>query len=96
MTVVSPLAPARAQLWVGVASTWGPCQGKSLATGHGLRATGISLLALAGVPLWKVHTMAGHADIRITERHYLAKPDVTHLADAAAVFDEPSTTPASQ
>ncbi|WP_030174019.1 tyrosine-type recombinase/integrase [Spirillospora albida] len=38
-------------------------------TNHSLRATAITLLLAAGVPLWDVQALVGHADPRTTQRY---------------------------
>jgi integrase len=49
-------------------------------TFHDLRHTYASLLAKAGVPLQVIARALGHADIRMTERHYAhLSPD--HIAE---------------
>lgn len=51
-------------------------------TGHGLRHTGATWLADAGIPLHVLHGILGHKSIETT-RGYL-HPDTRHLTDAAA------------
>lgn len=61
--------------------------GPVLTSTHGLRATGISLMVAAGVPLWIVKEIAGHSDIRVTQASYAGSPDIEHLRSGAAVFN---------
>lgn len=45
--------------------------GKPIASPHGLRATGATLAAEAGVPLHVISNQLGHASQRMTEDHYI-------------------------
>jgi integrase len=66
---------------------------KPAVTFHELRHTYASHLAQAGIPLLTISKLLGHADTRITARHY------AHLADAtlaAAVTSLPSFAPDGQ
>ena len=67
-------------LWPGVDTTGGSFGLQDL-TRHGLRHTGATWMADAGIPLHVLQDILGHASVETT-RGYL-HPDDRHLASAA-------------
>lgn len=70
--------------------------GRPLISVHGLRHSGASYLAKAGVPLWTVSRVLRHKDIRTTDRTYTHVTSVEVLRPVSDAFDHLQSGSASQ
>ena len=63
--------------------------GNTITSPHGLRATGATLAAQAGVPGAVIQHQLGHKSIAMTENHYLGRPDDAAQAAYGNTFNTP-------
>lgn len=61
--------------------------GKPLTTPHGLRATGATLAAEAGVNPLVIQHQLRHQELRTTQRHYIGTPPPAVLAEYGTAFE---------
>lgn len=62
-------------------------EGKSLTTPHGLRATGATIAAEAGVNPLVIQHQLRHAELRTTQKHYIGAPPPAVLGEFATAFE---------